>query len=70
MQILNYLGIIGGFHGTLIMFFEFFGTYFSSHFLRALIAEELYVRKRPKKEYEKKVKKMVKKAKKYNEPTP
>ena len=52
------------------MFFEFFGTYFSFHFLRALIAEELYVRKRPKKEYENKVKKMVKNAKKRGELTP
>lgn len=61
MKILNYLGMIGGFNGTLIMFFQFFGTYFSSNFLRALIAEKLYVRKRTQREFDRKLMKLKKK---------
>lgn len=63
IQILNYLGIIGGFNGSVIMLFKFFGTYFSAQFLKGSIAEKLYIRKRTKGEYLQKVKETKKRLK-------
>ena len=40
------------------MLFEFIGFYFSAMFLQARIAEKLYIRKRSKEEYEKKMQKL------------
>lgn len=46
IQILDYFGMIGGFHGSLLLLLDFIGIYFSEKFLRYNIAKKLYITKR------------------------
>jgi hypothetical protein len=52
LQILDYLGLIGGFASIIFMFFSPFGAYFSSAYARAMIASKLFLQ-RDKGEYSK-----------------
>ena len=53
-KILDFLGIVGGFAGSLELLFAWIGSYFSAQFLRAKIAQKLYVKKRSQSEMEEK----------------
>ena len=46
VEILDFLGDIGGFQGAIEMIFGFFGTWFSSKFILAAIAKDLFKQKR------------------------
>lgn len=49
-QFLDFLGSIGGFKGALNMFFVGFGGYFSAKFYLASISNNLFVKKKSKRE--------------------
>ena len=42
VEILDFLGDIGGFQGAIEMIFGFFGTWFSAKFIIAAIAKDLF----------------------------
>lgn len=44
-QILDFLGDVGGFQGSLVIILFLFGEYFSSHLLNAAIASTFYSQK-------------------------
>lgn len=51
-QILDYLGDVGGFEGSLQMFFVILGQYFSAKYFAASISQTLYIKKKSQKELE------------------
>ena len=52
-MILDYFGIIGGFNAALNLLFGRFCRFFSGNFLQAAVAQDLYIKKRSKKEISK-----------------